>query len=218
MCVFHANPLTSLRPSSSSAFFFSCQNSPTSPSCKRTTAANAPQLCTLNTYILHSSPQTTTSKPPLHQLQAEPRPTLLPPRKDATKVDLLHAPRPTQPRRIPPLRRARTRPLPPPLLTRLARKSRKHLRRLGTGVFGKIRMLEHVCGRGPGGRVEGEEGGEEVDAGVGEEGELGADEGGGRLRVRALGQAEGFDVGEAAEGGPGFVGGEAAEFEDLVWG
>lgn len=77
-------------------------------------------------------------------------------------------------------------------------------------------MLEDLLGGRALGGIEGEERGEEVDAGVGEERELGADERRRRVRVGIAGQAECFHVRQAAERWPGFVGGEAAELEDLV--
>lgn len=69
--------------------------------------------------------------------------------------------------------------------------------------------------RGPGFRVQGEEGSEQLGAGEGEEGEFGADDGAGCVWV--AGEAEGAGVGEAFEAGPGLLGGDAAELEDL-WG
>jgi hypothetical protein len=74
-------------------------------------------------------------------------------------------------------------------------------------------MREHLAGRGSSGGVESEERRQEGVAGGGEEGELGADDGADGLG--GVGQTEGFCVGEAPEGGPGLLGGDAAEFEDL---
>lgn len=152
----------------------------------------------------------------LHQLQRKPRAPLLPPPtpKNATKIHRL--PRP-QPGRLPPLRRARTRRPPPPLLARLARKRGKHGGRLGPRVLGEVGVLEDGGGgRGARVRVEGEERGKQRGAGAGEEREAGADDSARGLRGRlARGQAEGLGVGEALEGGPGVFGGDTAEFEDL---
>ena len=77
-------------------------------------------------------------------------------------------------------------------------------------------MCQHLAGAGPLGRVEGEQGDEQRAAGGGEEGEFGPQDGAGGLG--GPGQAQGFGVGEGAEGGIGCGGGDAAEFEDLDWG
>lgn len=78
-------------------------------------------------------------------------------------------------------------------------------------------MGEDFGGGGARGRVQGEEGGEKLGPGEGEEGEFGAEDGAGVARV-GWGKAEGAGVGEAFEARPGGFGGEAAEFEDLEGG
>ena len=101
----------------------------------------------------------------------------------------------------------------PPLLARLAGEGREHALGLGFGILAEVLVAEHVDGRGPPVRVEGEQVAEERGAGGRHAGEAGADDGARGEGV--LGEAQGSGVGQAAEPGPGLVGGDAAELEDL---
>lgn len=108
---------------------------------------------------------------------------------------------------------------PSPLLTGFAGKRGEQALGLWLGVLAEVLVLEHLlCGR-PLVRIEGEQGIEQRGAGGGEAGELCADdgargEGGGGLLL-LLGQTQGAGVGQAAKGGPGLVGGEAAQLKDF---